>query len=76
MSDKRAAVAPVAAAKPTPARNAEATAPLLLAPGVQPSETAANAQSSKPRPRHETAVAFDLTAQPRVLFQARAPPLA
>jgi hypothetical protein len=28
------------------------------------------------RPRHETAVAFDLTAQPRVLFQARAPPLA
>ena len=28
------------------------------------------------RLRHETAVAFDLTAQPRVLFQARAPPLA
>jgi Protein of unknown function (DUF2946) len=28
------------------------------------------------RLRHETAFAFDLTAQPRVLFQARAPPLA
>jgi Protein of unknown function (DUF2946) len=28
------------------------------------------------RLRHETVVAFDLTAQPRVLFQARAPPLA
>ena len=27
------------------------------------------------RLRHETAVAFDLTAQPRVLFQARAPPI-
>jgi hypothetical protein len=27
-------------------------------------------------PRHETAIAFDLTASPRVLFQARAPPLA
>jgi len=28
------------------------------------------------RTRHETAVAFDLTAPHRVLFQARAPPLA